>query len=130
MVPKDKDIWQLVCNSVKKISKETTEQREFTFKFLHRIIVTRKELFRYGIKTDDECLYCGEPESIDHGYIYGQFIQQFAKKIVQWFNEDKKCNFNPRLRESCLEFVTRETNLLKSLVILCYFCGSIFINVN
>jgi len=25
---------------------------------LHRIIVTKKELFRFGIKTDNECLYC------------------------------------------------------------------------
>ena len=30
--------------------------KEFKFKFIHRTIVTKKELFRFGINTDDECL--------------------------------------------------------------------------
>ena len=58
-MPMNKDIWQSVYTSVKSISKEM-KLREFNFKFLHRIIVTKKELSRYGIKTDEECLYCGE----------------------------------------------------------------------
>ena len=62
VVPMDKDSWQSVYTSFKKNSKEM-KLREFNFKFLHRIIVTREELFRYGIKADDKCLYCGEPDS-------------------------------------------------------------------
>ena len=42
---------------------------EFHFKFIHRIIVTKRELLKFGIKKDDECLYCGQNESIDHTFI-------------------------------------------------------------
>ena len=36
------------------------------FKFIHRIIVTKRELLKFGIKNDKECLYCGQNYSIDH----------------------------------------------------------------
>ena len=100
--------------SVKSISKEM-KLREFNFKFLHRIIVTRKELCRYGIKTDEECLYCGEPDSIDHTYIYCQFTQQFIKNIVQWFNEVNKCNFNLGLKEILFGIHNTREDLVKKL---------------
>ena len=58
------DAWKKIFASLKNICKET-KLKEFQFKFIHRIIVTKKELCKYGIKTDDECLYCGEQDSID-----------------------------------------------------------------
>ena len=59
----EKNTWRTIFSSVRTTCKET-KLREFQFKFLHRIIVTKKELFRFGIKTDNECLYCGESDSI------------------------------------------------------------------
>ena len=39
--------------------------REFYFKFSHRIIVTKEELFRFKIfKEDSDCIYCGEVDSM------------------------------------------------------------------
>jgi len=55
----DREAWKKIFASLENICKET-KLKEFQFKFIHRIIVTKKELFKYGIKTDDECLYCGE----------------------------------------------------------------------
>ena len=46
-----------------------TRLKEFQFKLIHRIVITRKELFKFGIKTDDECLYCGNKDSIEHTFI-------------------------------------------------------------
>ena len=113
-IPMNKDSWQSVYTSVKSISKEM-ELREFNFKFLHSIIVTRKELCRYGIKTDEECLYCGEPDSIDHTYIYCQCTQQFIKNIVQWFNEVNKCNFKLGLKEILFGIRNTREDLVKKL---------------
>ena len=48
-----------IYTSLKSICKETN-LKQFQFKLIHRIVVTKKELYRYGIKADDECLYCGE----------------------------------------------------------------------
>ena len=119
----NKDSWQSVYTSVKSISKEM-KLREFNVKFLHRIIVTRKELCRYGIKTDEECLYCGEPDSIDHTYIYCQFTQQFIINIVQWFNEVNKCNFNLGLKEILFGLRNTREDLVKSLIILNYIIST------
>ena len=43
---------------MKNICRET-KLKAFQFKLIHRKIVTKKELFRFGIKADDECVYCG-----------------------------------------------------------------------
>ena len=56
-----------IFNSLKNTCKEP-KLKEFQFKFIRRIVVTKKDLFRYGIKTDDECFYCGEHDSIDHTF--------------------------------------------------------------
>ena len=87
--------------------------REFHFKFLHRTIVTKKELFRFGLKADCECLYCGEPDSIDHTFIQCQFSQHFIKKIVQWFNQTNKTNFNPGQRETLFGVLNNQDNTRK-----------------
>ena len=48
--------WQTFFKSVRKICKEN-KLREFQFKFLHRIVITKKELFRFGIKQDSDCYF-------------------------------------------------------------------------
>jgi len=40
--------------------------KDFLFKLMHRNVVTKRELFRYGIRSDDDCVYCGKMDSIDH----------------------------------------------------------------
>jgi len=52
----DENAWKKILTSLKSICKET-KLKEFQFKLIHRIVVTTKELHRYGIKADDECLY-------------------------------------------------------------------------
>ena len=46
--------------------------REFYFKLLHRIVVTKKELFLFGKAEDTKCPYCGMNDSIIHTYLYNQ----------------------------------------------------------
>ena len=48
----------------------------------HRIVVTKKELHRYGIKADDECLYCGEKDSIEHTFLNCQFVKIFVNSVM------------------------------------------------
>jgi len=52
----NKDSWTSIFKSLKNICKET-RLKEFQFKLIHRIAITRKELFVFGIKANDECLY-------------------------------------------------------------------------
>ena len=64
----EKNTWRTIFSSVRTTCKET-KLREFPINFLHRILVTKKELFRFGIKTDNECLYCGKSDSINYQLI-------------------------------------------------------------
>ncbi|KAK2570047.1 LINE-1 retrotransposable element ORF2 protein [Acropora cervicornis] len=112
IVAMDKKSWQSAFASVRTTSKDM-KLREFHFKFLHRMTVTKKELFRSGLKADCECLYCGEPDSIDHTFIQCQFSQRFIKKIVQWFNQTNKTNFNLGQRETLFGVLNNQDNTRK-----------------
>ena len=51
------DVWKKRFSSLKTPRKEPKPE-EFQLKFMHRIIVTKRELFRDGIQSNDDCLYC------------------------------------------------------------------------
>ena len=57
---------------------EEMKLKELQFKRLHRIVVTIKELLRLAkISADDEYLYCGDLDSIDHNFIHCHFTKVF-----------------------------------------------------
>lgn len=86
--------WNNIFKSIRIICKEN-RLKEFHFKFIHRIIVTKKELLRFGIKTNSDCLYCGEQDSIDHTFLECQFTGNFIKSCLNWFNDVNNTHFNP-----------------------------------
>ena len=65
--------------SITQVSREN-KLREFQFKCLHRIVVTKKELCRFGIKDDSECLYCGEQDFASPGHNCSQPLEHCNKK--------------------------------------------------
>ena len=65
--PINTEQWNRICRSVKQVSKEN-KLREFQFKILHQVVVTKRELCKFGIKDDSECLYCREQDSIEHTF--------------------------------------------------------------
>ena len=71
----DTEIWTDAFEMASKTCKEN-KSKEFQFKFIHRIVTTKKELCRYRISTDSECIYCGEPDSINHTFIDCEFTMQ------------------------------------------------------
>ena len=96
-----KDVWTKIFKSLKNICKET-KLKEFQFKFIHRTIVhvTKKELFRFGIKVDNECLYCVDKDSIEHSFIECMFTKLFTQKVLIWFNEVNACQISPTTEET------------------------------
>ena len=69
--------------------------KEFQFKFIHRIVITKKELFRYGISTESDCAYCGVPVSRNHTFLDCKFTKTFTCKVINWFNTRNGSNFQP-----------------------------------
>ena len=94
----NKDVRTNIFKSLKTSCKET-KLKEFQFKLIHRTIVTKKELFRFGIKADDECLYCGDKDSIEHSFIECTFTKMFMQKVVSWFNKENVCQISPTIEE-------------------------------
>ena len=94
----DKENWTYVFEVASKTCKEN-KLKEFQFKFTHRIVITKKELFRYGINTDSYWIYCGEPDSINHTFIDCQFTKTLTGKVINWFNTQNNSSFQPDTKE-------------------------------
>ena len=85
------------------------ELKEFQFKSLHRIVITKKELCRFGIKQESDCLYCGEEDSVDHTFIPCRFTQSFEQNVFNWFNsmnESKEPQYVPQQKNRTTELHT------------------------
>ena len=94
----DENAWKKIFTSLKNICKET-KLKEFQFKLIHRIVVTKKELHRYGIKADDGCLYCGEKDSMEHTFLNCRFVKIFVNNVIDWFNAANNSKFAPTIEE-------------------------------
>ena len=92
-----KDVWTRIFKSLKNICRET-KLKEFQFKLIHRTKVTKKEPFRFGIKADDECVYCRDRDSIEHSFIECMFTRLFTQKVLNWFNQVNASQISPTQR--------------------------------
>ena len=120
----EKPNWRKIFKLVPKTCREN-RLREYNFKFIHRIVVTKKVLFRFNIKSDSNCIYCGKPDSIDHTFLECQFTKSLTQDVLQWFNVDNNFYFNLNTEDflfgvsSVLSTLTKKLNY--TLLFLRYF---------
>jgi len=69
--------WKQIFNTIYQTTTDN-KLREFGFKFLHRILVTNKELKRFKIRNDDICA-----DSLEHTFLSGNFIRKFYPGSMQ-----------------------------------------------
>ena len=81
--PKVADNWVSCIQNNYKITRDN-KLRPFYFKLLHRILVTNKELNRFGITDCLKCVLCGENDSIEHALFDCQTL--LCDESLQWFN--------------------------------------------
>ena len=107
-------MWTRIFKSLKNICKET-KLKEFQLKLIHRTIVTKKELFRFGIKTGDECLYCGNKDSIKHSFIECVFTKMFIQNVSDWFTQVNMCKISPTTEETLFSITasTLDTTIIR-----------------
>ena len=67
--------------------------KEFHFKLVHKILVSKKELHLFGVSNNSNCTYCGQPDSISHTFIECHHSKQFFQNILQHFNEENATSF-------------------------------------
>ena len=79
---------------VKSICRDN-ELREFYFKLLHRIVITKRELFMYVIAENAICPYCKQNDSIIHTFCNCHWTKWFFAKVTKWFNVENATSFAP-----------------------------------
>ena len=75
-------------------SSRDNKLRQFSFKVLHRIIPTRKELKKYKLVTDDICSLCPNPDSIEHTFLHCTESVNFYMKTLSGFDN----HYNTRIQ--------------------------------
>ena len=81
--------------------------RQFLFKLLHRITVTKRELKRFKITADDQCTQCSSQDSILHTFLDCPITSSIYTDILKWFNNVSKLKLTP-LNEQILLHVKEE----------------------
>ena len=94
----NEDSWKKAFTSLKNLCKEI-KLKEFKFKLIHCIIVTKKELCLFGIKPEDNCLHCGEKDSIDYLFKDCWFVISFDTEVIKRFKARNNSKFNLSIEE-------------------------------
>ena len=104
------DKWEQWIENNYKITRDN-KLRQFYFKLLHRILVTNKELTRFGITDCTMCVMCGENDSIEHTFFECRSFLKLCDESLQWFNISHKTNIKPTPLQVFLNLPTPAFNL-------------------
>ena len=73
--------------------------REFYLKLLDRNVVTKRELFTYGIAENALCPRCKQNDSIIHTFCNCHWTTSFFSEVIKWFNIENATSFAPSSSE-------------------------------
>ena len=79
--------WGKMCSFIYKSTKDN-ELRQFSFRLLHRITMTKKELFKVRLVEDEACTPCLLPDSIEHTFLDCTVTTAFYSKAISLFNHE------------------------------------------
>ena len=96
--------------NLKGICKEN-KLREFFFKFLRRIIVTKKELCLYGIECNSAYVYCQDFDSISPSFISCRWSKKIFSEVIKWFNKENDTSYSLKTIELLFGKLSNETDL-------------------
>ena len=68
--------------------------RQFSFRLLHRIIVTKKELLKFRLTDNATCIFCPNLDSIEHTFLHCSEIKSFYSEALVWFNRVNDTEIN------------------------------------
>ena len=111
--------WESAVASTYKITSDN-KLRQFSFKLLHRVLVTKKELKIFGIANDEKCEICNELDSIEHTFLDCPEFLKLLDASLQWFNNrhstvKEKIASPPAASQTLLLYLQSPTNISKLL---------------
>ena len=78
--------WKNYFKQIKFMCKEN-KLKEFYFKLVHRILVSKKELHLFGVSNNSNC------NSISHTFIECHLSKKFFQNVLQHFNKENATSF-------------------------------------
>ena len=75
------------CLKAVKAICQDTKVLQTTFKLLHHIIFTRRELACCNIVSDANCIYCEQDDSIEHCLFQCPSVLDFISSSSNWFDQ-------------------------------------------
>ena len=114
----DQTSMKTIFSRVKSVCKDN-KLKEFYFKLLHRIVVTKKELFLFGKAKDTKCPYCEMNDSIIHTFHSCNWSQSFFLEVIKWFNKEHVTSFSLSPTELIfgmkVDTSSKESNIIRKL---------------
>ena len=95
-----------ICKSTK-----DNKLRQFSFRLLHKIILTKKELFKFRLVEDETCTLCFLPDSIEHTFLDCTVTTAFYSKAISWFNQENDTDITLSSKQITFNDIPRLTNL-------------------
>jgi len=88
------DKWKEIFQNISHLSADN-KLRQFSFKLLHHILVTKKELKRFKISDSEDFFCCKSPDSLEHAFLECPAGLNLFQEILAWFNNEHRVNFTP-----------------------------------
>ena len=92
-------------------SSRDNKLRQFSFKLLHRTIVTKKKLNKFRLVNDAACTFCSNPDSIEHTFLDCNVVTSFYSEAFSWFNQTYDTNIYLSNKQITLDDITPVTRL-------------------
>ena len=92
-------------------STKDNKLRQFSFRLLHKIIITKKELFKFRLAEDEPCTLCFLPDSIEHTFLDCTVPTAFYSKAISWFNHENETDITLSRKQITFNDIPRLTHL-------------------
>ena len=85
--------------------------RQFSFRLLHKILMTKEELFKFRLVEDEACTLCLLPDSIEHTFLDCTVTTAFYSKAISWFNHENDTDITLSSKQITFNDIPRLTHL-------------------
>ena len=102
--------WRCKFANIYQITKDN-KLRQFLFKILHRVIVTKRELKKFNITGDDQCNLCSKTDSILHTFLECDETISVYSNTLKWFNDIHNLNVNPSIEQIVFNWTDEITQI-------------------
>ena len=92
-------------------STKDNKLRQFSLRILHRIIMTKKELFKFRLAENEVCSLCLHLDSIEHTFLDCTVTTAFYLKAISWFNHENDTDITLSNKQTTFNNIPRVTYL-------------------